>query len=834
MKQGIAKENNVEKSVPRLTFGTLLTLLYCARKGPLVRTNQGLFILDLMRIVTPKYHDPGEGTRKPESSLWMNCKKRDSEWIPLGRDSFIRSVNEAFEQDFSGIIVRTAAFLDKHYDKSDTFRLKRAAKAILDVLDKDLTIGKTEALRIQSQGEFVRKDALKTIKSIKYEHLLAGVLLYVLTDRGTDNKDGDTTIAKWRPDFTEVNNTCYFYNFEEADWLSQIDFDFSDAEESNPAPVEEPNRKPTDTEITEYIEFIKEKYGEVTPIFQERPRPFYSQYVNSSISVGNGSVIVDNPTANRIRDQVSNLVIVVGDGGIGKTMMMQHLAYDSASNFQDGSLVPFVAKLKDYNSGAKDILTFLHDAVSSSFPGMTLERIKDLLSKGSALLLFDGLDEIDPKYLPLFKRNLESFIDQNPGNVCIMSSRGYGSFGVYNGFTVAKLCPLSLEQAIELVEKIAPFESVKNRLIDELKRGLFAKQKQLTSNPMMLTVLMRTFKDYPNVPVKLHSFFSKVYETLSAKHDADKDLYKRKLQTNLNPDEFRELLTRFCTKLYFQNAKSFTREQGIQFFNEIKGIVGMDSVKASDFLSDLEVSFCMVGQDSKGYFFRNEAFMEYFVACQLMRYGEKQLAPVVDFLQKSKEPLDGDKTLEMLFDMNKIGVEENLFHPFLKRIFDECDADDDPFMTFLSLTYPKIRFSVGECPQYAYSISPSFVYNTIRTIAGLDRFPELEVLSEDGLAGFSVDEHYWVPKADGGFISKSQICNIDEFPTEERPSPVGWDIEIEVKDLVTQPDRFESVIDELVYEESDFYKEYLAIRRYFEEVGKRKEAKPVGLDALLY
>ena len=839
----MSEENLVVKdlvvSVPKLTLGTFFTLFYSAVKKHPVRPNQGEFLFDLIRVFLPKDINPGPNTLKTEASQYKNCSLSSSTWIPLGNKEFIKRINDSYDNDFANGIKRMSAFIHKYFDLDDDYKIKRASMALIDVIVNDKTISKTALFYIKGFKNGIQNQELLKQEDYKYEHLIYGVSLYILTHDEIVNEDGAATLFEWESKNNVTSSVQYFYEIDEENPVLQISFSPLSEKDLNIEIIdkgEEPFVVPEKTLL--YVDFVANKYQNVTPIFQFEPRPFYSQYVNNSIKIEenffHGQIIVENPTAPTLKTSVSNYIILVGDGGLGKTMMIHHLAYDSAIHFREYKLIPFVINLKNYNDGEKDLELFIVNEVMKCF-AFTQEEIKTIFIEGNALFLLDGLDEIYRRYISTFQRSLEAFKDKYKNNIFVISSRGYGNFETYRDFTTIKLCPLSLPQAVELVGKIEPNEELRNRFINRLKDGLYKSHEQFASNPMMLTILLRTFKNYPNIPVRLDSFFQKAFETLAAKHDADKEQFKRNLVTDLTPDEFRELLTRLCTKIYFSNLKQFSKEQFIQFLNQVKEIAKMDKVKADDFLEDLKVSFCLVSEEKDMYSFNNEAFMEYFVASQLIKFSEKQLQGVVNFLNTNRSPLDDDKMLEMLYEMDRIGTEEKLFLPYLDGIFKECDEDEDPYMTFLSIIYPTISYTIGDVVKEKNPCSSSFVYNFIRKVAGLDKPAEVgDYVEQDLELEFSSGEYYETLNEDMPIVGPCNISNKDEFDPNELPQPCGWDIDLVVRDLLNERSKYEPLIEEMSADYDPLHEEYEAIRKYYESLKKQKEAKPNDFDSLLY
>jgi HEAT repeat protein len=101
-------------------------------------------------------------------------------------------------------------------------------------------------------------------------------------------------------------------------------------------------------------------------------------------------------------------VVIVGTAGAGKTVALAHLASLAANlKVQMGNgrdAVPFhyhIADLKLPHDSSKDPLSVVIDAASERSPVFDLRRlpefIKQSFNSGSALLLVDGFDEVDPQ-----------------------------------------------------------------------------------------------------------------------------------------------------------------------------------------------------------------------------------------------------------------------------------------------------------------------------------------------------------------------------------------------------------------------------------------------------
>jgi len=100
-------------------------------------------------------------------------------------------------------------------------------------------------------------------------------------------------------------------------------------------------------------------------------------------------------------------VVIVGAAGAGKTVALAHLASLAANlkvQFEAGDAVPFfyhVADLQLPHDGGKDPLNIIINAASERAPIFDLRRLPGFVQQsfksGSALLLIDGYDELEPQ-----------------------------------------------------------------------------------------------------------------------------------------------------------------------------------------------------------------------------------------------------------------------------------------------------------------------------------------------------------------------------------------------------------------------------------------------------
>ena len=89
--------------------------------------------------------------------------------------------------------------------------------------------------------------------------------------------------------------------------------------------------------------------------------------------------------------------ILIGCGGSGKTLMMQHLFHEGISKFPESGVLPILLELRNFTQ-SDEIEEFVWRTVSVKDSSFTKDICHRMLMDGRCPLLMDGLDEIDIRY----------------------------------------------------------------------------------------------------------------------------------------------------------------------------------------------------------------------------------------------------------------------------------------------------------------------------------------------------------------------------------------------------------------------------------------------------
>lgn len=744
-------------------------------------------------------------------------------------------------------------------DKKD-----EAVLALLDIISKDKSITGAHQKAFEKYLG-MSANRLVELAEINLTSFLAGLFLYSVVV-GSNNSNAA------RETLTAIRGEFYL------DSLKMKKDSLRVCEERNES-IGKAKVEPAGA-YQKYLDALKEKYNTVkTLLYTDTPRPFYDFYVCNDVY----RTILAKTHPRRYRNEVisdadarkflsvSRYIILRGTGGLGKSMMMRHLLLDSIERYPETGVVPIFVSLKDYNETYDDLSDYIYSCVRGLWKSLTKEHLRKLLASGKALLLLDGLDEIHSSCAGQYERALDDFVDAYPDNMYIISSRPFISFASYARFTILHLQPFNKSQALKLVDNIDFREDepvIKQKFRRELDTKLFYSHKEFAENPLLLTIMLMTFEQFAEVPSKMHIFYREAFVALSQKHDASKGSYHRAFHTGLTADQLSDCFSEFCYRSYVDEKFEFTHDDFRRYYDAMRsfGKIPQYSASLDDFIFDLCSNLCLMYKEGNAYHFTHRSFQEYFCALYFSRMKDTALERIGNFFEKHHSTRSSDNTFDMMCDMIPDQAAEYIFVPRLRELFDKCDAyaeefweevdsededgnarwnlehifspdDPDPaYWRFLDIMYQDAELGEGEVRFDASSNPASYIYGFITRRNGIDHY----YLDVDELDGADIDdfrESTYVSYLDSD--GESVVVKDNEVPSDymethgEEPEIVGHIYRVPWMDVWNDVSKYESLAVSIQSEFFKLRKEYLAMRKFFEDMKRQIKENDDDLHDLL-
>lgn len=210
---------------------------------------------------------------------------------------------------------------------------------------------------------------------------------------------------------------------------------------------------------------------------------------------------------------------------------------------------------------------------------------------------------------------------------------------------------------------------------------MYYSHRSFFENPLLLSIMLITFRDSASIPSELHNFYSLAFEALYYRHDASKT-FKRPTLTNLPVNKGKDIMAAFSLITYINNQTIFSSY-------ELRDLL-LKSMKLADcecdvneLTSDLLRAYCMLLQEGTKYQYTHRSFQEYFAACYLVAANDSNQSKLIkQFCQRA----DTDITLQLAYGMNPKMIEEKLIIPFLKQFRENIgytsEINKDVFLLF--------------------------------------------------------------------------------------------------------------------------------------------------------
>lgn len=397
--------------------------------------------------------------------------------------------------------------------------------------------------------------------------------------------------------------------------------------------------KAVDRALNAIIDFVKNKYGEaqvkigtVFDRYLDNATQRYNQIRTLTTGTTPRSIIGEDSLYVRIGLnyngqeidtssvepllQISNNLLILGTGGVGKSMLTRYLFLDTA---EYEGYVPVLIELRrigNQPSGELSILNLIYACMEDFNVALPKEQFEYSLQLGKYLFLFDGFDEVKSSLAKETAEAIQRFSAKYPKNSFIVTSRPKAETSPMETFTVMESMTLSKAQAIDLASRIWTEDEKTREFCRQLDESLYEKHKDFAENPLLLSMMFLTFMRNSSIPEHLSDFYKKAYDALYSAHDnQDKGCYRRDFECKtLDESEFKRILSHFCFHSYFKEDYEFFEAEIISYLQNSLDKLGFVGIKAADYLTDLRNVVCMIIKDGDIYYFSHRSFQAYFAA----------------------------------------------------------------------------------------------------------------------------------------------------------------------------------------------------------------------------
>lgn len=386
----------------------------------------------------------------------------------------------------------------------------------------------------------------------------------------------------------------------------------------------------------------------------------------------------------------SKKVIITGLAGSGKTIFLKYAFKKLVTTGQ--SYYPFFYELRLLNRRTVKpgmLLDAIYESISTYCPEFTRTQLEYGLKSGAFYFLLDGFDEISQEIREQISEEILIISRKHSKCAVLVSSRPADEFVAWEGFVEASLLPFDLDQSTDYIRKLDFDNERKQDFISDLQAGLFEKNRDFLSNPLLAAMMLLTYDSYGEIPEKRHIFYSKCFDVLAREHDSSKGRYKRELFSKLTMDQLERAFMFFCSITYVEREFSFTSDQMRKFVTEATAACGIVA-DIDDVIKDFRESISIIELDGLVYEFAHRSFQEYFYAKFVITDRKLKLDSKINWLISG---FSSDDAVEMIADMDRIYFEDEYLLPKVKKLntkLEKIDPIKKP-SSVLSLFFSRIH-----------------------------------------------------------------------------------------------------------------------------------------------
>ncbi|GFO68684.1 hypothetical protein GMLC_22630 [Geomonas limicola] len=347
-----------------------------------------------------------------------------------------------------------------------------------------------------------------------------------------------------------------------------------------------------------------EEVGRVKTIWQTDKSIQLSSFYCQSHVLLNG----ERRVVNSVSDfEIDGNILIEGIAGQGKSILMRHLCMTELDN---GNFIPVFIELRRINS-EQELMPIINAKLVELGFDIDPEIFRYLCSLEKMLFLLDGFDEVPDKIQKSLINEIEDITNLYRGIKIVVSSRPESGIEYLPSFSVAKVDYVRNDEYKVIISKLSESAEFAETLIDRINVHK-SDIKEMLCTPLMITLLVLTYKAYQKIPEQLSEFFESMFHLMLQRHDGTKPGYTRERRCTLNDIEYQRIFEALCF-LSKDNGQTFKASTLYECAARAISICKLDA-DPQKYVQDINRITCLIVYEGKVFRFLHKSIQEYFAA----------------------------------------------------------------------------------------------------------------------------------------------------------------------------------------------------------------------------
>jgi len=331
--------------------------------------------------------------------------------------------------------------------------------------------------------------------------------------------------------------------------------------------------------------------------------------------------------------------LILGKPGAGKTTFLKHLAVREAQRGKWGPClgkIPIFVPLKQFAESGKSLFDFIVDQFAVCHFPDAAPFVEPLLKAGKALLLFDGLDEVTKAAEARDDRRgqvtelIEQFSRQYDGCHIVVTCRIAATEYMFDpAFSYLELADFAPDQVDAFVrnwfwDPANPDQSagLAERMLAEYDRPEHVGIRDLSRNPLLLTLLCLTYAETLSFPARRVEIYEEALDALLKKWDASRQIQRGSLYKQVSLGRKRQMFSHIAYDAFVRGEIVFRQADLerwlVDYLAHVPELPQAIDIDGEIVLKEIVAQHGVFVEQAHGLFsFAHLTFQEFYATCHI-------------------------------------------------------------------------------------------------------------------------------------------------------------------------------------------------------------------------